>query len=962
MGRLLPSQSLEIIVRRSLIPSQQVHPPHVAARRISWLTVISPARPAFDCRGTLTIAFSKNSRTINVAYEHTPIHKTVGEMIEHFRPLPPAPPPVPLIPAGKSKKTPRKRKSAVNEDGTPVEPKRKRKSAVNEDGTPAQPKKRRKKKSEAVGDAPEGAAGGAGTAADGTATVPTKADAAVQSGVHSHAVLNVPPAEAARRRETAIRILSDSGVDPESLSTEQFSIFANQSPELQKESLSMLVKYGAERLRIVHPGNAAASSSASEPTTPQQATSQADATSLEEAPVNDTPAKKKRSSKPRTSIAREELIPAPHGTPLRLVSRGSCISCRVNKTKVRFMTMTSSSALTNWMQCDRQKPTCDTCLEQGLACQYPLINKQAKRKKTTADEDADADTEAEADAEAEAEADVEADPEPEPEPEPEAHEEQPDEEQEPDDIETIDYTSNMPVSNMLTPAAAQANQDYFNSGPSELSYTQTAANDMSMSHAVTSYAEPAATLTYADHMATTTSYSQPSLTETTNYSQPVVDSTYNQPAASDTMSYTQPKARSPKASRTSATSGSRRSLPSGQPQQNTSESPVPLPTYAQNWQGMTSPKAAATSVSPTLTTRQARSRKATQTPVPAPAPSQQQTYDNTQQAAARAALQQQQQQPQHHQQQPSPTPQVAQAAQAQVSPFQASAQVARAKSRTGQRASNRTPVNTDPRPTPSHHTVQPTAQSTMAATSYSDAQSLSNVANYNNYTAKYSNTSNNQPDTRIAYEPYTAQTTSAGTATYSSYDSYERANATAQNNNLSYTPSNNSRPGQWSNNQTRNTTATSYSQPSTTTQQQTASLQSFNMRGTTSSQHNRSSSTKYQQQSQQPQQQQPQQQQPQTQPYGSYSSQAQQQATQPDQHNWYGFGSSGTSFGSANNAGGYGARNSASAGYGSNTAGASQAYQQGQHHGSLNMSGHGYTGTENEIYDLLKNSLHGSGR
>jgi hypothetical protein len=50
-------------------------------------------------------------------------------------------------------------------------------------------------------------------------------------------------------------MLSHAGVDPETLSPEQFNIFANQSPELQKESLNMLVKYGAERLRIVHPGS-----------------------------------------------------------------------------------------------------------------------------------------------------------------------------------------------------------------------------------------------------------------------------------------------------------------------------------------------------------------------------------------------------------------------------------------------------------------------------------------------------------------------------------------------------------------------------------------------------------------------------------------------------------------------------------------------------------------------------------
>ncbi|KAJ0367205.1 hypothetical protein COL154_003278 [Colletotrichum chrysophilum] len=777
------------------------------------LDPVISGRPAFDCRGTLTIAFSKNSRTINVKYEHSPLHKTVGEMIEHFRPLPPAPPPVPLIPAGDKKKTPRNRKVEYNEDGTPKEPKRKRKSAaVNEDGTPAQPKKKRKKKSDA--NAAEASADGAGAA---DSTVMTKADAAVQSNLHSQANLNVPPAEAARRREVAIRMLSDNGVDPETLSTEQFSIFANQSPDLQKESLSMLVKYGAERLRIVHPNDAAASSSTSASSTPPQPAvlEEPAASSESETP---TEAKKKASRKSKsTTELEEELVPAPEGTPMKMISRGSCIGCRIGKLKVSTVARDTLHQ-TNKMQCDRTKPTCDVCEEEGRDCQYPLVKSAATKKKSTLtavqvvsdDED-----------------DAEADAEPEPEPVPE-----PQEEPEPDDIETIDYTSNMPVANMLTPAADTSTQDYFNSGPSDLTYGQGSSNDMGLSHA-------------------------------------------------------------PRSS----------------------------------------------------------SRRSTQTPVQAA--TQQSSFNTTQQTAAHAAIQQQQQQ--HR---PSPTPQVAQSVTpAQVSPFQAPVQTARAKSRAGHRASTRTPVNTDPRPTPSHHTVQ---QSTTV-----DTQPMGNVSGYSNYNTKYSATSNNNAasDTRLAYEPYTAQTTSATTSTYTSYDNTYDRSSTAQNTNIAYTPTNNSRSSQY---QTRssqsynNTTpaASSYSQTPTTTQQQTASLQSFNMRASAAGTHTRSSSNKHQQQQQQ---QQSQQQQPQqTQSYGSYSSQTQQQSAQPDQHSWYGFGSSTTSSTPANAAGGYGTRSSTSNSYGSGTANASQAYQQQQHYGGLNMSGHNYTGTDNEMYELLK--LHKSGR
>ncbi|KAI8174636.1 hypothetical protein K4K51_008390 [Colletotrichum sp. SAR 10_75] len=714
------------------------------------LDPVMSGRPAFDCRGTLTIAFSKNSRTINVKYEHSPLHKTVGEMIEHFRPLPPAPPPVPLIPAGDKKKTPRKRKVEYNEDGTPKEPKRKRKSAaVNEDGTPAQPKKKRKKKSDA--NAAEASADGAGAA---DSTVMTKADAAVQSNLHSQANLNVPPAEAARRREVAIRMLSDNGVDPETLSTEQFSIFANQSPDLQKESLSMLVKYGAERLRIVHPNDAAASSSTSASSTPPQPAvlEEPAASSESETP---TKAKKKASRKSKsTTELEEELVPAPEGTPMKMISRGSCIGCRIGKLK-----------------CDRTKPTCDVCEEEGRDCQYPLVKSAATKKKTTLtavqvvsdDED-----------------DAEADAEPEPEPVPE-----PQEEPEPDDIETIDYTSNMPVANMLTPAADTSTQDYFNSGPSDLTYGQGSSNDMGLSHAVNTYPEPSATVSFTDQHAVTSSYTQPALTQTANYTQPTMDTTsYTQPAVAETQSTTV------------------------------------------------------------------------------------------------------------------------------------------------------------------------------------DTQPMGNVSGYSNYNTKYSATSNNNAasDTRLAYEPYTAQTTSATTSTYPSYDNTYDRSSTAQNTNIAYTPTNNSRSSQY---QTRssqsynNTTpaASSYSQTPTTTQQQTASLQSFNMRASATGTHTRSASTKYQQQ----QQQQSQQQQPQqTQSYGSYSSQTQQQSAQPDQHSWYGFGSSTTSSTPANAAGGYGTRSSTSNSYGSGTANASQAYQQQQHYGGLNMSGHNYTGTDNEMYELLK--LHNSGR
>ncbi|KAK2035001.1 hypothetical protein LX32DRAFT_607763 [Colletotrichum zoysiae] len=786
-------------------------------------------RPAFDCRGVLIVTFSKNSRTISVKYEHTPFHKTVGEMIEHFRPLPPAPPPVPLIPAGdrpKKAKTPRKRKSEANAHGTPsVSKKKKRKSEANGDGTPGQPRKKRK--GAQAGFAQEEAVSDGQT----TATVPTKADAAVQSSVHEHALLNVPPAEAARRREVAIRLLSGSGVDPESLSTEQFSIFANQSPDLQKESLAMLVKYGAERLRIVHPSDAAASSSTNaSPTPPQQATAGSEANNSEAASETPAPAKKKRSRKSNQvagDAEEEELIPAPAGTPLKQVSRGSCIACRRAKTK-----------------CDRAKPTCSSCEEQDAECQYPLVRKQAVRKKADSpntpvgDDDDD---------------DAEAEPEPEHESVPEPAREI-DEQEEPDDIETIDYTSNMPVANMLTPAVEPPSQDYFNSGHNELAFNQDASSAMSISHGASSYPEPSATVTYAEQQTATTSYVQASsLTETATYARPTAETTgYVQPTNTEN-----PAVKSPRSTRASTT---RRSLPTEQPQHSAAaENPTPTSNYTQNWHDLPSTKA--TNIpSSTTTAQQRRPRKPAQAP-------------------------------------------------------------------------------------------------------------------YNTYNTKYSNASNTTDvDTRLAtYQPYTAQTTSANTTTYPSYD-YDRANTTSQSTSLAYTPSNNPRTGQLYNtqSQTSNTqsygsndasasAAGSYTQPSSTVTQQSSTTQSFNTRAPPSQTR---SSTRPNNQRQQQQRQQPQQPQ-QSQPYSSYSSQAHQQPHQPDQHNWYGFGSGiNSSFSSANVSGGYAARGSAPANYGtgSSVSNATQAYQQQQHHGSVTMPSHNYAEGDNDMYELLKNSLHGPGR
>lgn len=161
--------------------------------------------------------------------------------------------------------------------------------------------------------------------------------------------VNVSAAEAARRREVATAMLSQAGVEPETLSAEQFSIFSNQSPELQKESLSMLAKYGAERLRIVHPSNRDSSTSVptSASATPVQATQPTPSgpmTTKELVPqTQDSETKKggrKRKSTARAVAMDDEENALQTETPTKSRARGgksrvACFQCKERKTKVR---------------------------------------------------------------------------------------------------------------------------------------------------------------------------------------------------------------------------------------------------------------------------------------------------------------------------------------------------------------------------------------------------------------------------------------------------------------------------------------------------------------------------------------------------------------------------------------------------------------------------------------------------
>ena len=313
------------------------------------------ARPAFDCRGSVKIAFVKSTKTIDVKFEHTPVHWTVAQLIELLAPPPvapivktpaktpakprePRPPKQPRPPKEPKAKTPRSSKKRTGENGTPA-------------GEGSQRKKRSKKGAAAAGPSvpPEmegalpvgdsarqlyntqtGTPGGSQPASSSSypeGLVGSADNGTADGDVHAHSVLNLPPRETVRRREAAIKLLSDSGIDPKSLSAEQFNIFANQSPELQQDSLAMLVKYGAERLRIVHPkkdGSASGESTPNKENTPVSA----------EASPQSTKAQKARKKKSAVEEAGAVEQQAPEAAKA-LMRKRMCDNCREKKYKAK---------------------------------------------------------------------------------------------------------------------------------------------------------------------------------------------------------------------------------------------------------------------------------------------------------------------------------------------------------------------------------------------------------------------------------------------------------------------------------------------------------------------------------------------------------------------------------------------------------------------------------------------------
>lgn len=330
---------------------------------------IETARPAFDCRGCITIAFARKSRAINVKYEHTPLHKSVSELLKLF--APPSPPPEELqasntpktVRASKTLKVPRFQKSP-RMPTTAGESMRRAEGdgwAMNGSGS----KKRPRTKTAVAAD-------------DGADDTPdaTSSRSDEPFGLPS---LHLPPAEIARRKHVALKLLAEHNINPATLSPEQFSLFADQSPELQQESLVMFVKYGAARLRIVHPEKETASSSQ---TPKPNSTSATPDTTEDSDPALRRKSKKKQSLDAGDGNASTVASMPRVRKPTKRESRAMCTNCKANR-----------------LMCSHERPACSSCIESGMKCKYPPYRsrKGKDQSETMVAEEADADVDAEDD-------------------------------------------------------------------------------------------------------------------------------------------------------------------------------------------------------------------------------------------------------------------------------------------------------------------------------------------------------------------------------------------------------------------------------------------------------------------------------------------------------------------------------------------------------------------------------------
>ncbi|OTA69327.1 hypothetical protein K449DRAFT_396668 [Hypoxylon sp. EC38] len=861
------------------------------------------SRPAFDCRGTLTIAFSKSTRSVIIKYNHTPIHKTVNELIELLAPS--LPPPPATNGNANNHRTPRAKRPPP---------------AEGEEGS-------RRKRAKKKGKAPEAP----------MENLPREQNQPSQSGAGSQIAnpdniqiitnLNVPPDEQARREKTALDLLVGKGVDPATLTKEQFNIFANQAPELQMASLDMLAMYGAEKLRIVHPDETEEPSSPNSTPVVEQSSNATPSTIPAPAATSgtaETPTKKRRPRKKKSNgpvaevpIGDGAVVPVDQngeiGTttstlrPTGRKTRGSCETCRKRKKK-----------------CTKDHPSCSICREASIECIY-LPPKPRKRKsgisaEVVEVEDSDVPGEIEqwqAQNEALPTTAMSAAPDPVEHPAPPIV--PPPSDPDPDNEEFIPDPNILsgPVEHQLTTTEApvQPQTHYYQDHSTGLTFPQ----NPQLSSEYT--AMPG--LTFPESQTRGTQFEpSPNLTHSST-------STPHQADHSSGLTFPQQVPMTSQKRRTTSTSG-RRSLPTSQNKQ----TPVPAPAIPQQmstW-NLPSTMGQTTRASPTITKQQEPKRSK---PRKSASDANQRTQDGISQATAlsEAAVQRATQ----------PLPVTG-------SPYQT---IARTNSRQSHRSQSGTPVASTSRPPPQ-------APQAAISTSYQAAPSAS-IPNYDPY-ARYDNSTNGQygsasndhGSSRITYEPgsYHPNPTTTTSASYSSAPAYDYTQAArpsnplsqALNSSSSYSNTNTPTTNQWATSQTRAT------QPQT----QSHTNNTFSMTSTTPASHGYGTRST---DSRSPHQNAPyNQSQSQSQSYRSYSTQ-QPNTNQQTQQNWYGINA--TNSNNSTNQNSY--SNNRSSGYSGATSSTQNTYN--SHRSNVpNYSGHSYgSGADDQaLYDLLRasNSAH----
>ena len=187
---------------------------------------------------------------------------------------------------------------------------------------------------------------------------------------------NISADEAARRITIARKLLSDAGVNPDSLSAEQMNIFSNQAPELQKDSLAMLARYGAERLQIIHPNNN------------KNKPDEGSASSTQTQSTHTAPGAAAPTTTKELSLQMEATPSRGKGTK----SKGA--SAKDSKRKLGKSRLACLECKSRRVKCPKEIPTCAECQSHGRDCQYPPTKPRARKSNAVVEvEDDDDDAE-----------------------------------------------------------------------------------------------------------------------------------------------------------------------------------------------------------------------------------------------------------------------------------------------------------------------------------------------------------------------------------------------------------------------------------------------------------------------------------------------------------------------------------------------------------------------------------------